>query len=112
VIRNSNSAPRSPILRWVALTCVFAILIGATLQATHIHKEWTTPVSHHTSFHTNVSNDGQCVFCLTSHTAAGLPLHFLAEQIQSSAADLRTELPHYFPVLDVGAHTIRPPPIA
>ena len=112
MIRKAHNSRRVRALKFIALTCAFAILLVGTLQATHIHKEWSASSPSHRTLLADTGKDAQCVFCLTSHAAAGLPQHWVTEQVQSSAADLHPDKAAHFPVVNVRTDTIRPPPMA
>jgi hypothetical protein len=99
-----------PTLKLMAWLCVVAVLVVGTLQATHIHKEWSRPDGPKPSLQVQSGKDAQCVFCLTSHilpdvpacSAAGLfvPVQVVTQPEQPAAA-ARTSLWIDF---------IRPPP--
>jgi hypothetical protein len=111
LIRNAQFR-RAHLVKSIALTCLLAVLLVGTLQATHIHKEWVAASPAAKSLRPDTGADAQCVFCLTSHAAAALRSQLAVEPVQTSAADTRLEIPAYFPVVDRFTHSIRPPPVA
>jgi hypothetical protein len=111
LIRNAHSRT-AHVFKSIAMSCVFAILLVGTLQATHIHKDWLRSSPLDKSLRADSGKDAQCVFCLTSHAAAGLPQHSVVDQVQTSAADLVPDKSDKLALVDLHSDTIRPPPMA
>lgn len=106
--KQHSGSPSIP--RWVAWTCIATVLLVGTLQATHIHKEWSNPSGSQHSFQVENGKDAQCVFCLTSHVASDIPGPTSFEVVVTASAETEPEHSHAAAQSPTWAHFIRPPP--
>lgn len=88
------------------------MLVTGTLQATHIHKVWNAPTGPLSALRAHSGNEAPCVYCVSSHAATDLPLHYSSDQVESSAIAHLPEVAVSFSAEYFGSHTIRPPPTA